>query len=44
MLKNAKRDSAFAQDDVDESHLERLENLILIHIDIKPDLPTGKSR
>ena len=34
MLKNAKSGS-FAQNEVDQSHLERLENLILIHIDIK---------
>ena len=35
MLKNAKSGSVVAQTEVDKSHFERLENLILIHIDIK---------
>ena len=35
MLKNAKSGSGLGNTEVDESHFERLENLILIHIDIK---------
>ena len=35
MLTNAKLGTGVGQTEVDESHLERLENSILIHIDIK---------
>ena len=35
MLRDATRGDVVAQTEVDKSHFERLENLILIHIDIK---------